>query len=156
MAVRRRRLRPNPRSLWVGLFHLVLLPVVFVSAAGVGLAVHMNLPAGRRFTARALTRVLSTVLQGDVTIGRVDRITLGSVRAGDIRVVDPGGRLVLRVNELRARANLPRIVYDVAFGRGDLTITVEHARVERAEGRIVPDPSRLFFLKLLLCPFNGK
>jgi hypothetical protein len=136
---RRRRLRPKPRSLWVGLFHLFLLPVVFVSAAGTGLVLHVNLPAGRRFTARALTHALSAVLQGEITIGRFDRIALGSVRAGDIRVVDPEGRLVLRVNELRARANLPTIAYDALFGRGDLTISIEHARVERAEGRIVPD-----------------
>jgi translocation and assembly module TamB len=139
VTTRGRRLRLSPRSLWAGLFHLILLPVVFVSAAGIGLVVHVNLPAGRRFTARTLTHVLSTALKGDVTIGRFEQITLGSVRAGDIRVLDPEGRLVLRVNELRARANLSKIVLDAVFGRGDLTINIEHARVERAEGRIVPD-----------------
>ncbi|MBN1610956.1 MAG: translocation/assembly module TamB domain-containing protein [Polyangiaceae bacterium] len=137
--MRRRRLRLKPRSLWTGLLHLIVLPVVFVSAAGIGLVVHVDLPAGRRFAARALTHVLSRALQGDITIGRFDQLRLGSVHASDIRVVDPEGRRVLRVSELRARANLPAIGYDALFGRGDLTIRIEHARVERAEGRIVPD-----------------
>lgn len=141
MASLRRRDRLNARSVWTGLCSLLLLPTVFVSVAGLGLLMHVNLPAGRRFTARALTQVLSRALQGKLTVGRFDRITLGYVRAGDIRVFDPEGRQVLRVSELRARADLAKIAYDVVFGRGDLTIEIEHARVERAEGRIVPDES---------------
>lgn len=87
-----------------------------------------------------MTSLLSSVFRGEVVIGHFDHIGPYSVIADNIRVRDPDGNEVLRVTELKARANLAVILRDVLFGGGDLTIWIEHVRIERAEGFIIPDP----------------
>ena len=139
MAAATRHPRSGLGRRWVRLGQAVGLGGVFLAASAAGVVVHLDLPAGRRFAARALTELLSSTFRGKITIDHFNHIGLRSIAAADIRVSDPYGNEVLRVSKLKARANLARIARDIAFGSGDLTIWIEHVRIERAEGYIIPD-----------------
>jgi hypothetical protein len=116
------------------------LLATFLAATLAGLLLHLDLPAGRRLAARALSQLLGDLFQGTVTIGRFDDIDLSSVTASNIEVHDPQGKLVLEVSELRAKADLPAIAEEVLWGGQKLDIVIPHVRIEKAEGNILPDP----------------
>ena len=117
---------------------------LLVSSAALGLVLHLNLPAGRRVTARLLSEFLSRTFQGTLTIGEIERISTRGVTARDVVVHDVYGNKVLSVNQLRGRANLFVILEDLLLSDAEkVTIVIRHARVENAEASIIPDPETL-------------
>lgn len=115
-----------------------LVAAVFVAALAVGAFAHLDIPAGRRLVARALSLGLSRLFYGAVEIGRVEHVDLYSLVATDVVVHAPDGKLVLSVSELTARADLPVIARDLLF-RDDVDVVVRYVRAEYAEGQILPD-----------------
>ena len=115
---------------------------LLVASAGVGLVLHMNLPAGRRVTARALSEFLSATFRGTLTIGEIERITTRGVTARDIVVHDVYGNKVLTADQLRGRADVFEILDDLLLSDAEkVTIVIRHARVENAEANIITDPT---------------
>ena len=117
------------------------LGLVFVVATAFALVVHVDQPAVRRIAASTLTGLLSEVFAGTLTIGAIDHISPTSVDARDITVKDPTGRTVLEVSRLRAQADVFDVVYKILWGDAKTTLIIDHARVERAEALIVPNPN---------------
>ncbi|HEY3494533.1 MAG TPA: translocation/assembly module TamB domain-containing protein [Polyangiaceae bacterium] len=117
------------------------LAVVFVAASLAGLALHADLPVGRKAVARLLERLLSDTFLGRFEIVALDQLSLGGLRAREVQVRDPAGRLVLVVSGLRARADIAGIVEDVLFGEGELAVNIQHARAEQAKVVLIPDPA---------------
>ena len=115
------------------------LVCVFVAASLGGVALHADLPVGRRAVARLLEQLLSSTFLGRFEIVAIDHLTLRTVLAREVRVRDPAGRLVLTVEGLRAHADIAGIVSDVLLGEGPLSVDIHHARAERAKVALVPD-----------------
>ena len=122
----------------------VAIVCLLVVSAGVGVILHLNLPAGRRVTARLLSELLSSTFRGTLTIGEIDRMTTRGVTARDVVVHDVYGNQVLTADTVRGRADVLEIVQDLLFDDSEkLTIVIRHARVENAEANIIPDPTTL-------------
>ncbi len=125
---------------WLGRLLLgVSWLVVFVVAAAAGLLLHLDLPAPRRLAARALTRVLSDFFYGRLEIGAIDVLRQDAVRARDVIVIDPLGKQVLSVSELRVKADLPQLAGQLLWGESKETLILRHIRLEDAECELIPD-----------------
>ncbi len=120
----------------VGLSALVL----FVVASVGGLLLHLDLPPSRRLAATITARVLGSELRGSFEVAGIEELSPYGLRVERFDVRDPDGELVLRVQGLRARADLLGILRDALFDSGKLTIVIEHARVERARVLLLPVP----------------
>lgn len=116
------------------------LSVVFVAALALGVVLHIDLPLGRRVTAQALGALLSSTFHGRISIGTLDRLTLRGVVARDVETYDVYGNNVLKLDEVRGKANLLGILREVLFGGDHLDIVIPHVRVEYADARIIADP----------------
>ncbi len=116
------------------------LTAVFLASTLAGFLLHLDLPAGRRLAAKALSRLLGDVFQGKVTVGRFDDIDADRIIASNVEVRDPQGNIVLEVSKLRAKADLPGIAQEILWGGQKIDIVIPHVRVEKAEGNILPDP----------------
>ena len=117
---------------------------LLVASAGLGLVLHLNMPAGRRVTARLLSEFLSRTFQGTLTIGEIERITTRGVTARDVVVQDVYGNTVLTASQLRGRADVFEILHDLLLDDSEkVTIVIRHARVENAEANIITDPDDL-------------
>ncbi len=103
-----------------------------------GLVMYADLPAGRRVIAFALQRALLSTFEGSFSIDAVDRVSLSELRASGITVHDPDGHLVLTVSALSIRADLPALGRKLLLGTGDITLRIDHARIERAEVYLLP------------------
>lgn len=117
------------------------LAITFVVSVAGALLLHVNLPAGRRVAAAALTDLLRDVFTGTLTVGAIDHVGLRGVQARDVTVRDGAGRTVLSVSRLRASTDVPALVRELLWGGEKTTLVVNHARVERAEAWIVPNPN---------------
>ncbi|HMJ16520.1 MAG TPA: hypothetical protein VK524_34135, partial [Polyangiaceae bacterium] len=115
------------------------LSAVFLTAAALGVLLHIDLPVGRRFAAKTLAAFLSNTFQGRIAIGTIEHLTAYSVTAKNLEVYDVHGRVVLKVDELRAKANVPDILREVLLGGDRITIVIPHARVEHADTYLIPD-----------------
>ena len=114
---------------------------LLIASAAVGLVLHLDMPAGRRVTARLLSEFLSSTFRGTLTVGKVERVTSRGITARDIVVQDEYGNTVLKVDQLRGRADLVEIMDDLLMSDAPkVTIVIRHARVENAESYIIPDP----------------
>ncbi|MES1179129.1 MAG: translocation/assembly module TamB domain-containing protein [Myxococcales bacterium] len=116
----------------VGLF------LVFVGGSVLSLVLYANLPAGRRVATYGLQRALQTEFEGRFGIEAVERVSLSGLRARGVTVYDPDGRLVLSVNTISIQADVPDLVKKILFGKGELTLRFERARLERAEVYLLP------------------
>ncbi|HEX6765744.1 MAG TPA: hypothetical protein VF103_09715, partial [Polyangiaceae bacterium] len=116
------------------------LGAVFVVAAGVGLALHADLPAGHRVVARNLESLLNDTFQGRFEIIGIERLSSSTLRVGEVRVRDPGGALVLSAKRLRVRADAFDVLAELLSSDPKTTVVFSHVRAEQASVVIVPDP----------------
>ncbi len=103
-----------------------------------GLLGHLNLPAGRRAAASFLGSTLVDLFQGQVSIGRISKVSPDEVVAEDVVVRDQAHRVVLKVTRLTAQADVLEILTRIVRGDQKLTIVIDHVRVEHAEAEIIP------------------
>ncbi|HEY3236014.1 MAG TPA: hypothetical protein VGJ84_14955, partial [Polyangiaceae bacterium] len=116
------------------------LVALFISTAGLGLLWHLDLPAERRFAARALTGLLSRTFHGKFVVGGIQQLSPRSLAARDVYINDEYGHTVLKVNQLHAEFNVLDLVYRVLLGSDKLSVVVQHVRVEKAEAWLYIDP----------------
>ncbi|MEO8901060.1 MAG: hypothetical protein ABI488_05265 [Polyangiaceae bacterium] len=129
------------RALLGALWHLtagVGLFTLFVGGSALSVVMYAGLPAGRRFVGLALQRVLASTFEGSFSIDAVDRVSLSELQASGIAVHDPDGHLVLSVSKLSIQADLLALGRKLWLGRGEITLRVDHARIERAEVYLLP------------------
>ncbi|HEX3853612.1 MAG TPA: hypothetical protein VHW01_21755, partial [Polyangiaceae bacterium] len=132
---------PTARALLSALWHLsagVALLGLFAGGSALGLVMYADLPAGRRVIAFALQRALANTFEGSFSIDAVERVSLRELRATGITVHDPDGHLVLSVSALSIQADLPALGRELWLGTGDITLRIDHARIERAEVYLLP------------------
>jgi len=122
----------------VGLASVLGITALFGVGFTAGLLGHLNLPAGRRVTAKLLASTLVDLFQGEVAIGAISKVSPHELWAEDIVVRDRAHRIVLKVTRLTAQADLRDILTRVLRGDQKLTITLDHVRVEHAEADIIP------------------
>jgi hypothetical protein len=114
------------------------LCAVFGAAAGGALLLHADLPAFRREGSRLLGGLLAATFQGQVSVGSVEHVSAYALRARDIVVRDAEWRVVLRLSQISAQADVLEILRRLLLGGDKVTIVVQHVRVERAEAHIIP------------------
>ena len=112
--------------------------LLFVGGSLLALVLYANLPAGRRVARYGLQRALQSEFEGRFAIESVERVSLSGLKARGVTVYDPDGHLVLSVNALSVQANLPELLQQILFGKGDLTLRFDRARLERAEVYLLP------------------
>lgn len=126
-----RALQALGRSLYL------LLVQSAVGAVWLVLAVYflLNAPSA----AGLVSQVVSDVLPGTLEVGHL-RIgpKLGHVRAGHLRITEPGGRTVLAVREAELQIQLFRLV-DALWGERGLELAVEKAKVRGVDVRLEND-----------------
>ena len=116
------------------------LGAVFALATALGVYLHLDLAPARRALARNLEALLNDTFQGRFEIDSIDRISSRALRVSEVRVKDPKGTVVLRVQGLRVRADAFDIVAEL-LGRAPTTqVVFQHVRAERADVFIAPDP----------------
>lgn len=130
---------PTWRSRLVRLGWGVLLSVTLLVATLSGVVLHLGMAPGRRVVARAFEQLLAGELRGRFEIEAIDALTPGLLLAREVRVKDPDGKLVLRVEGLRVRTDIPAIVREILFASGKVTIVIEHVRAERTHVTLIPD-----------------
>ena len=134
--------RPTAQALLGALWRVgagVALLGLFAAGSALSLVIYANLPAGRRVVAFALQRVLASTFEGSFSIDSVERVSLGELQARGITVHDPDGHLVLSVTALSIQADLPALGKKLWLGTGDITLRIDHARIERAEVYLLPN-----------------
>lgn len=119
---------------------VLALCALFVAAGALGLALHANLPAGRRIAATTITRMLSQTFQGAITLGTIRRLDLNGLEVDQVHVTDPWDNQVLVLTDVRVRADLDQIAKEILFGGEKITVVIRHIRSERAEVQIIPAP----------------
>ncbi len=137
-SVRRPQTRRSALSLVAHAGFGLGLLLVFVSGSLLSVVLYANLPAGRRVASSGLRRLLASTFEGRFAIDAVDHVSLTELRARGITVQDPDGRLVLSVSALSVQADLLDVLKKVLYGKGDITLRFEHARLERAEVYLLP------------------
>jgi hypothetical protein len=75
-----------------------------LAAALAGVLLHLDLPAPRRVTCRLVTNLLNDFFEGQLRIGRIERLSLRRITATNIAVRDTQQRQVLEVSRMRAAA----------------------------------------------------
>lgn len=110
----------------------LLLGACFAAAAlALALTYAPNTAAVRAFTRRTLEAQLDALLEGDVQIDRIERLSLGGVQARGITVHDAEGRTVLRAQKLELGLSPLSLLR--------LRLRFTHGRLE--DGRIHAFPS---------------
>jgi translocation and assembly module TamB len=116
-----------------------VLAVLFVAASSGGLLWHLDLPATRRLTRTVLSTGLSRLFAGKFSVGVIEILRPDRVELGELAVLDPEGRQVLRVSGLRVHAELWSLAWQL-LGGGSKTILIDHVRAERVECQVIPNP----------------
>src|SRR5690606_19021268 len=131
-----------------------LMAIVFAAAGVLGVALHANLPAGRRIASTTVTRMLTDTFQGQILVGNITRLGTRGLDVDEIRVIGPHGNTVIVLTHARARANLFDILDQLLLGGDKITIAIRHIRAERGEVQIIPEPDtgiptleRTFFMR---------
>lgn len=117
-----------------------LLSAVFVLSTLLGLVLHLDLPAGRRFVATEVERLLNAMFLGRFELSGVSHLSLHS---GDVlRVVirAPSGEPVITASGLRVRADLWSLLVSLLEDQPKSTLVIDYARAERANVALDFDP----------------
>jgi hypothetical protein len=136
----------------VAIVSVVGITALFGVGVTAGLLGHLNLPAGRRATAKFLGSTLVDLFQGEVTIGAITKVSPDEVSAEDVVVRDKAHRIVLKVTRLTAQADVLDILTRIFRGDPKLTIKIDHVRIERAEAEIIEAEDGLPTLAHALTP----
>jgi hypothetical protein len=130
---------PRVRSWWFRFLGAAFLPLVMVLATAGGVLLHLGLGPTRRVAATLVERELNRTFQGRIELRGIERLTTRGLRAATFDVYDPKGARVLHAEGIRARADAWEILSEIFIGTGDVTIVVEHGRVERVAVWLLPD-----------------
>ncbi|MEO7329485.1 MAG: hypothetical protein ABI193_12955, partial [Minicystis sp.] len=116
-------------------------------------ALHLDLPAPRRFIGVQVNKILEGALPGKITLQRVGVLRLDRVAGVDARVFDPEGRLVIEVHGLAARFGTRALLRSLVGGSGPLIVHVSEATIDGAEVVLEEDAAgRLGLVRAFLSP----
>jgi len=107
---------------------------------GLGVLIHVNLPAGRAVTAAVLDEFLTDFFQGSVDIQGLRALSSNGLSADVVSVYDVYGNRVLVLRGLRARASLRQIASKLLSNESKISLVINHVRVEAADAQIIVDP----------------
>jgi hypothetical protein len=128
-------------SPWRQLATGALSLLVFVIALGSGVVLHLDTPALRETTTELSNRATSGLLYGQIRIGAVTDLSARGVEVDHAELLDELGNMVLRVENVRIRADVLSVLYDVLLGGPTLNVVTQHVRVEHSMVRLVPNAS---------------
>src|SRR5271155_166421 len=110
------------RARWLVVLHAALaalgLAVVFVVALVAGVALHLNLGPVRRVVVSRVDALLEPIFQGKLAIDSVGRVGFDGIDQGDVRILDPSGKVVAAAYGVRARIALGDLVRSITSGDG--------------------------------------
>jgi autotransporter translocation and assembly factor TamB len=118
---------------------VLALTLLFLLAMLTGLALHIDLPPGRRFVATQVEGVLNRTFLGRFELSGISHLSL---RSGDVsRVVirAPSGEAVIVADGLRVRADVWSLLVSILEDTPRSTLVIDYARAERAEVKLTPD-----------------
>ncbi len=105
--------------------------VLVLSTVG-GVALHLGMPAPRRFLSARLNGLLENTFKGKLTILSIGSLHLTHLDHVDAQVRDPEGHLVLDIRGLRARFGTVSLLRSLVSGE-TLTIHIPEIAVDGAE-----------------------
>ena len=105
--------------------------LVFVVATVAGIALHINHPAARRLVGTTLNSALAPVLNGSITLDKVDRITLlsGRVAGMDVTIRDAEGQTVIVARWVSAQIALAPLLRSLVDD-GPLLLPLDRVRID--------------------------
>ena len=130
----------KPKLGWralVGCAQAMGLLVVFSLSVLLGTILHLNLPQERVALARLASKIASDEIRGTIRVGSVARVLPTGLHLRDVRAYAPDGSEVVAVSELRVRVRPLPLLAKLILNDGNLTIVLEHVRVESARVAIV-------------------
>jgi translocation and assembly module TamB len=137
---------PSPRSRFRAVARTALAVIgtvlVFVVATVAGIALHLDHPAARRLVGSTVNSVLAPVLNGSITLDKVDRIALvsGRVAGMDVTIRDAEGRTVIVARWVSAQIALVPLVRSL-IDDGPLLVRLEHVRIDGVDLTLRDDAS---------------
>ncbi len=117
------------------------LCLVFVGASSAAFVFHLDLPAGRRLASRVTATLLNDLFLGSFEVSGVSKLSATRFVTDEVKVMDPEGRVVLKVRNLRAELDSIDLVRRLLSSEARLTLGVPYVRIERAEAYVQPDPA---------------
>ena len=127
---------------WLGALAWTLgAGVVFISAAAVGVAVHLNVPTVRRVALNRVNLALRSSFAGRVTVEGVGGMGPARIEHVNAHVEDPDGVAVLRLQDVGARVSTFALARSALFSRGDIALEVSDVSVARADVSLDADES---------------
>src|SRR5271170_7088373 len=82
------------------------LAVVFVVALVAGVALHLNLGPLRRVVVSRVTALLEPIFAGKIAIDAVGKLDFDGFEEGEVRILDPTGKVIATAHGVRARIAL--------------------------------------------------
>ncbi len=131
------------------------LAATFVVSLGVGVVLHVNLPASRRVAADLLSRSLTGVFYGELRTGEIQELGLRGATLSEVTVKDESGNTVITLNDLRVRTDVVTLVRDVITAEERITVIIRHIRAGRADVLVIPDHAGIPTLARALTPVPG-
>ncbi len=117
-----------------------LLTLVFLLATLLGLVLHLDLPAGRRFAAAEVERVLNATFLGSFELSSISHLSLRSGDVSHVVIRAPSGEAVITATGLRVRADFWSLLTAILEDAPKSTLVIDYARAERAEVTLNVDP----------------
>src|SRR5690606_7086910 len=114
----------------------------FVTRRVYGAILHLNLPVSRRAAAQILIGSVSNALQGTIRVSSFARFSQRGISAEEIEVLDPEGRLVLKIKHLSADVDVLNILDRVFSQSEKLSIEIERVQAEDCEVLLLPTTTR--------------
>jgi hypothetical protein len=115
------------------------LLLIFAGASTAAFVFHLDLPAGRRLASRFTASLLNDLFLGSFEISGFSKFTANRFVTDEVRVMDPEGRVVLKVRNLRAELDAFELGRRLLSSEAKVTLAVPYVRIERAEAYIEPD-----------------
>ncbi len=130
------RLRGAARRVLAGVGTAVLVVLMLVASV----LVHLDTPVVRRVTvARVNQLVFAPIFQGTMTLVALGHVDPFGVSGVDVRVLDPQGHSVLRVNGLASRIRLLTLLRTLVGSSEPITISLSGVRIEDVDVRLDMD-----------------
>ena len=128
------------------------LAVVFVVALVAGVALHLNLGPVRRVVASRVDALLGPTFQGKLAIDSVGRIDFDGVDEGNVRILDPSGKLVAAAYGVRARIALGELLRSLTSGDGPIVIHITEVSVKAVDFGVDVDAEGKLGIQRALAP----
>ncbi|APR86560.1 Hypothetical protein A7982_11909 [Minicystis rosea] len=116
----------------VAVAQALALGAVFTAATVGAVAVHLDMPAPRRFATARVNALLADAFQGKIAIHHVGYLHLTTLGGIEAEVFDPEGHRVLHVHGARIRVKTSALLRSLVRG-GPLDVPVNEVTVDGAE-----------------------